>query len=131
MTHYTGHSAKHDGLQGHSVGEYYPIITTIYGDNTHGLILGGFELRGNTRERNYDLRETLYVIYTIQGWEAALEYFERIGAKPVNSREESKAQSKPKLQISKEYAGYSYRELRDLVASGVEIYEEVGDTPKD
>lgn len=33
------------------------------------------------------------------------------------------------MKISKEYEGYSYRELRDLVALGVEIYEEEGGSP--
>ena len=83
MTQYTGHSAKHDGLQGHSIGDYYPIITTRYGDNTHGLILGGYELRGNTRERNDELRELVHTIYVLQGWAEALDYFKSTGATPV------------------------------------------------
>lgn len=33
------------------------------------------------------------------------------------------------MGLSKEYEGYSYRELRELVALGVEIYEEGEATP--
>lgn len=86
MTQYTGHSAKHDGLQGHSVGEFYPVITAYYGDGTYGLMLGGLELRGNTRERNTELRETLHTTYVLQGWEKAIEYFKRVGAAEINFR---------------------------------------------
>ena len=83
MTQYTGHSAKHDGLQGHSIGDYYPIITTRYGDNTHGLILGGYELRGNTLEHNEYLRGLVHKTRVLHGWNAAIGFFKRAGATPA------------------------------------------------
>ena len=87
MTQYTGHSARHDGLQGHSLGEFYPIITTQYGDGSHGLIFGGYELRGNTPDRNREVRATLHCVYELQGWSAALSYFENIvRANPIHAR---------------------------------------------
>lgn len=86
MTQYTGHSAKHGGLQGHSVGEFYPIVTLVYGDGSYGLRLGGYELRFVVREQAFSLRETLHLTYELQGWEEALEYFKDAGASRIIPR---------------------------------------------
>lgn len=65
---YTGHSAKHDGLQGHSIGELYPCIIVGYGDGSSGVMLGGLEVRGLTDKTAREMAAEVKDVIDRQGY---------------------------------------------------------------
>lgn len=69
---YTGHSARHDGLQGHSVGDLYPIIITHYGDGGSGVMLGSHEIRGVTHATARSIASDVKGVFNRQGFNGAV-----------------------------------------------------------
>lgn len=69
---YTGHSAKHDGLQGHSLGELYPLIIVGYGDGSSGVMLGSTEIRGFTDKAARDIARQVKAVLDVSGWQQAI-----------------------------------------------------------
>lgn len=69
---YTGLSAKHAGLQGHSQGELYPCIIVGYGDGSSGVMLGGLEVRGLTDKTARAIAAEVKDVIDSQGYKLGL-----------------------------------------------------------
>lgn len=63
------------GLRGHSIGELYPVIRVVYGDDTHGIILGSYELRGLSKYDAGDIAEALSMMIDRSGLSGVLDFF--------------------------------------------------------
>ena len=70
------------GLRGHSIGELYPVIGVVYGDDSHGIILGSYELGGLSKDDAKVIAEALRMMIDRAGLSEVLDFFNNaLGAK--------------------------------------------------
>lgn len=63
------------GLRGHSIGELYPVIRVVYGDDSHGIILGSYELGGLSKDDAREISQELRRMIDLVGFGNTLDYF--------------------------------------------------------
>lgn len=81
-TKVTGHDEVHEGLRGHSIGDYYPCVVEHFGDGSSAVRLGEAVASGfKSPKLAYLVAEIARSIIDSHGYLAAEDYLTRLGDK--------------------------------------------------